>query len=506
MRVAHRLLRSAVAAGVVSLAAACVIPPPGIAPRPEEEQLAAPDVAFYNFDEAPYGAGSGVFAYSVTRESYAAVFEVDQRGRVSVLAPASPRETMRTLAGKNYLLYPQLHAADREFLSQSTDFSRVPFVFVITSDSPLDLSDFGTGRMWSHEVKVATRDPDSTIVAIAERVIPDAPAYGSDYAYIGPQLRGGERLFASQCARPLEDVHDYIYYRDMWSVFTPTDQRLSVNPNWLYTPVLSWSSFELLPLVSYRARFAPYTFYLGCSGGSYFNGSSYAYSGYPGYGPGYGYPYGYPYGYGYPYPTQPGGTTVAVKPLLTPTGPNIPRTPNAFGTTQIVGVAKPGASGTTPTGQVPERFGWRSVADLRRAGERPGEMQPMPRAIFGENRGDTQGEKSWYSQGQNRPGLLRPRDIRPFEPRSIGNGTTRVTGVQASSEPRPTWSSSEPRQAPSSTPRYTPSTSGGQTVTRAAPTFSPPAAAPVATPTPSPSSQAGGAVQARSEVKSGRPQ
>ncbi|HEY0776363.1 MAG TPA: hypothetical protein VGD56_00215, partial [Gemmatirosa sp.] len=242
--VAGRILRSAAAAGIVSLAAACIVPPPGVAPRPDEAGMAAPDVTFYSFD-SDVNIGSGTVAYSTTRDAYTAAFEVDQRGQVRVLAPASPRDAGRTRAGTSYILEPMLQSVDREYLSPSTDFSRVPFVFVLTSDTPLNLTPFGTGREWTHTMTIDARNPDSTIARVAQWVLPDAPAYGADYAYLGPELRGAERGFVSSCARPVEDVHDYGYYRDLWAVFTPADQRLSVNPAWLYTPTLSWSSYSL---------------------------------------------------------------------------------------------------------------------------------------------------------------------------------------------------------------------------------------------------------------------
>lgn len=476
MRVAQQLLCSAAAAGMVSLAAACVIPPPGVGPRPEEEQLPAPDVAFYNFDEAPYGAGSGIIAYSVTREAYAAAFEVDQRGRVRVLAPSTPRDMMRTTAGKNYVLFPQLRAPDREFLSASTDFSRVPFVFVLTSDTPLDLSAFGTGRTWSHDIVVGARDPDSTIADVARRVLADAPAYGSDYTYVGPLLRGGERQFVAQCARPLEDVHDYGYYRDLWAVFTPADQRLSVNTNWLFSPALGWSSYSLLPLAAYRAQFATDAFYAGCaSAPSPYVGRSYwAYSGSTGSGVlgGFG-----PYGYGYVYPYGPGVVAVAPIPVTRLVPPlRVPRIPVGLGMVQVAGAVPasgPATNWVRPDGQAPTHFSWRAFGNRGGPGEvQPNEVRPTTRSALGENR----------------PGFLHPIERRGFERHPMSDGTTQVTGVRPFAEPR-----------------QSPGAAAGQAITRAAQTFSPPAASPMnASPTNAPavSSRAENAIQARSEAKS----
>ncbi len=385
--VAHRTLRSAAAAGLVSLAAACIMPPAGVAPRPEEADLPAPDVAFSASDGSPTGVGAGFLAYSTTRDAYTAAFEVDQRGRVRVITPASPRQKLRTAAGTSYVLAPMLQSLDREFLSPSTDFSRVPFVFVLTSDTPLNLSSFGTGSDWSHVMNVGARNPDSTIAEVARWVLPDAPAYGSDYAYVGPSLRVAEQAFVETCARPVEDVHDYSYYRALWAVFTPADQRLSINPDWLYSPALSWSSYALLPLAQYRAALAPEAFYGGCAGDAYGYGSygSYAYNGgyYPGTGPYGGYPgYGFGYGYGYPigYGVVLGNGPIRAKPDL-----RVPRTPNSIGSLQVVGTT--GSAGSARAGtaaaaaQLPGRLAWRPLD----AGRTPGEAAAFtPRVTLGE--------------------------------------------------------------------------------------------------------------------------
>lgn len=418
--VARRILRSAAAAGIASLAAACIVPPAGVAPRPQEADLPAPDVSFYAFDSSPANAGSGILTYSTTRDAYTAAFEVDQRGMVRVLSPNSPRDNTRSQAGTRYVLLPMLHSVDREYLPASTDFSRVPFVFVLTSDTPLNLSAFGSGRDWSHTVTVGARDPDSTIAAVAQWVLPDAPAYGSDFAYVGPELRPLEQEFVANCARPVEDVHDYGYYRDLWAVFTPADQRLSVNPNWLYSPALSWSSYSLLPLAGYRAQFASNTFYGGCSGDAsgYGYGSSYAYNalgysgaglfgGYGGYGFGYG--QGYPIGYGV---VIGNGVPRAVAPL------HIPRTPVGLGTMQVVGTpgAKtPIAAGALAAGQVPTRLSWRPFE----SGHVPGEVQSLPRTGL----------------SQRLPFAVRPTERRGYE-QPFGYGIARIPGGRSAPDVR----------------------------------------------------------------------
>ena len=424
---AHRILRSAAAAGMLSLAAACIVPPAGIAPRPQETDQPAPDVSFYAYDSAPGNAGAEFLSYSTTRDAYTAAFEVDQRGQVRVLSPNSPRDNSRSQAGTSYVLLPMLHSVDREYLSPSTDFSRVPFVFVLTSDTPLNLSAFGSGREWTHTVTVGARDPDSTIATVAQWVLPDAPAYGSDFAYVGPQLRPTEQEYLAQCARPVDDVHDYGYYRDLWAVFTPADQRLSTNPNWLYSPALSWSSYSLLPLAQYRAQYATNLFYAGCTGvpSAYGYGSTYAYNDFNyysgaglfgGYGA-YGYgPYGFGYGGGYPigYGVVVGnGAQRVVAPL------RVPRTPNALGSLQVAGTpgtAAPGTAGVAATAGRPTRLAWRPFD----GGRAPGEVQSLPR----------------IGLSQRLPFVARQTDGRDGGPQPLGYAVPRGYGARTGPDMR----------------------------------------------------------------------
>ena len=409
MRVAHHVLRSAAAAGIASLAAACIVPPPGVSPRPEEDRLPAPDVAFYSFDQAPFGAGSDVVTYSTTRDAYTAAFEVDQRGRVRVLTPTSPRAPLRSSVGTSYVLYPMLHSVDREFLNPATDFSRVPYVFVLTSDTPIDLSVFGTGKYWANELTVGARDPDSAIAQVAQRVLADAPAYGSDFAYVGPVLRPGERQFAQQCARPVEDVHDYSYYRDMWAVFTPADQRLSVNPNWLYTPGISWTSYALLPLAAYRADLATRAFYGGC--GTQQFASTYA-AGLLGYGVGgYGFS-GYSYGnglwtgsYRYGVPTVGIAQTPPARaiPAL-----HVPKIPTAWGPVRALGTP-----GGTP-----------AVTSALALWRTPGRVA-LPPTTVGRTPTEASVAERW-AIGQPHPAFVRPIERHAFEHQPNDGGLTRA--------------------------------------------------------------------------------
>lgn len=338
MRVSRVLLRSAAAAGLASFAAACVIPPAGLTPRPEELALGAPEVALYSFDSPHYGAGAGLLAYSLSRDAYVATFEVDQQGRVRILTPTTPKEDGRAEGGRSYVVSPRISTVDRGFLPATRDFDRVPFVFALTSDSPLDLSAFERGGTWSRSLAVRGYEPDSVAAAVADRVLRGDTDYAFDYAYVGPRLRGDELAFVSECARPIEDVHDYRYYRELWAVFTPQDQRLSYNPAWFFTPVLGWSTYNFLPFAAYRAQIASNAFYGACSPPAALYTLRYA-----GYGPYtsaglYGYPYGaYGYGRGSGYAAAPAARPW---PAFRP-----PQTPLAF--TNPVAVTPGNSTGNT---------------------------------------------------------------------------------------------------------------------------------------------------------------
>ncbi len=483
MRVIPFVLRSAATAGMASLAAACVIAPPGVSPRPEEDRLPAPDVAFYSFDQGALGPGSDVLTYSTTRDAYTAAFEVDHRGHVRVLTPASPRAMARSSAGTSYILYPMLHATDRDFLPASTDFSRVPFVFVLTSDTPLDLSAFGTGRSWSHELTIGARDPDSTIADVAREVLSDAPAYGADYAYVGPALRAGERQFAEQCARPVEDVHDYTYYRDLWAVFTPADQRLSVNPYWAWSPAVSWSSYALLPLASYRADFAPAAFYPGCSAQQYAYALNYGRSAL-GYGAfGYGLPGYYGNGlwtgsYRYGTPTVAQAPVARAIPEL-----HVPKIPTAWGPVQAPGTTSP----ATPAATSALAF-WHA----------PGRVA-LPPTMSGRTPGEASVAERW-AIGQPRTPFVRPIERHAFEHQpTVGQGRSNAYQPGPMSHPIPggQYGESQNRARPTSSGGSSYSGGGGQSF-RSPASGSATASAPrVAAPSaPAPSSGGGGGASA----------
>lgn len=271
-------------------------------------------------------------------------------------------------------------------------------------------------------------------------------------------------------------MHDYNYYRDLWAVFTPADQLLSINTNWLFTPTLAWSSYSLLPLAAYRAQFATNAFYAGCSGSqSPYYGGSLAY-GDPGaaflsgFGP-YGFGYGTGYAYGYPYGT---GVVPIIPPnLRVAPALRVPRIPVAFGTTQIAGVTtSPGTQtlGVRPSGSVPQQFSWRSL-DGRRG---PGEVQPSTRTLLGENR----------------PGFIQPSirhgfEPRAYQPRSVDNGAVRSGGGRTFSETHQNMGGGS-----------------SQAVARPQSTFTPSSTAPTSS-TSSPGAGAASAVQARSETKAG---
>ena len=379
------LLHGAITVGLALGAAGCFGPINTLLPSPQGAG-GTPDVEFFSLYAQPWLGESGTYAYAVTQTAYTALFEVDQRGRVRVLSPESPGMPAMAVGGRGYVVQPSVRISDREFVPAVRDFNRVPYLFVLTSDTPFDLSAFGTGSRWGAPLVTTTYDPDSAIAEIARRVIPNAPSYGSDYAYVRPRLRTAEQQFASQCARPLEDVHNYRYFRDLWAVFDPNDQRLSLNPNWMFSPVLGWSSYAILPLASYRAQLAPAAFYQACSPAPSLSwGQSYAglYSGY-GYGYGYGsvyglfggYPYGYANGYGYWY-GRPAGTPsgrVAFTPPRISGEPvlRIPRTPITLGTQQVVGSAPSSPASNANAGRASAierattsgRLGWQQVGGV----------------------------------------------------------------------------------------------------------------------------------------------
>lgn len=425
MRVTPLLLRSAAAAGLALLAAACVVPPAGLAPRPDEVARGAPDVAFYSFESQPYSAGTGLLSYSLTRDAYAAVFEVDQRGRVRVLSPASPNADAVAKGGQSYVVTPEITITDPEFLSSGRNFDRIPYVFVLTSDEPFDFGAFGRGRTWSRSVTTGNGyDPDSVIAATADRVLAGGADYASDFAYVGPRLRTGEQAFASECVRPAEDIHDYRYYRDLWAVFDPQDQRLSYNPAWLFTSALGWSSYgySMLPLALYRAQIAPNAFYGGCAAPSapaysyryasaYYGASTSPYAGYA---------FGtYPYGWYY------GGRTFAAGGTQPKSTLRLPRTPLSFTNPVAVATgptteptrgqtAQPVSTGRWLLGRVPAGLGQSA----------PGQTALGARVFGGGRRiGESTGEvPRGFASGWGRPGVFNSADRRGDNARPVGMG------------------------------------------------------------------------------------
>lgn len=381
---ARYLLRSAAAAGALCLTAACVVPPPGVSPRPTEFDAVAPDVQLYSFDQSYGDVGSGTYSYSVTRDAYAAVFEVDRRGYARVLSPTDSRVGAKVQAGRSYVVYPRYTTQDPEYANvTASDYSQIPYLFVVTADEPLDLSTFSRGGELTRGVRVTDADsPDSTVAALARLVTRDAPGYGADYAFVSPRVYGAGRSLLTECARPVEDVHDYQYYRQLWAVFTPYDPLLGPALTAGFQPALGWfstaGSYAYLPFAAYRAQLATAAFYGGCEPSSSSPYGSYAYGGYLpssayvayglAFGLGYG-AYGYgQYGYGgYGYGTVPprvGGTTQ--------TPPRLPRTPNALGSVQVAATG-----GTAPftarrlgegIGAVPRELGWRVAGGTARPG------------------------------------------------------------------------------------------------------------------------------------------
>lgn len=473
MRTAPLLLRGTAAAALASLAAACVIPPTPLGPRPDEASLNAPDVAFVNLGAQPTGSGGGTLVYSLTRNAYTAMFGVDQLGRVRVISPATPQGQTLLEGGRAYLVPSQWRLQDRELLTAVQDFDRVPYVFVLTSDTPLDLSAFGSGRAWGKPLTTRRLVPDSTIAEIATRVLPDAPGYGFDYAYLGPQLRVAEQSFAAECERPLEDVHDYGYFRDLWAVFTPTDQRLSINPYWLFTPALGWSSYGVLPLATYRAEFAPAVFYAGCTAPS----STYYAASY------YGGPFG-SWGYGYrPFwgPFGLTGPATIPAPRIAPVvSLRIPVTPLALGTTQVTGTTPsttPGNASVLNGGVLGGRaLSWRTIDGARAPGEvqRPGVTAFNGGVINGS--GIAGRPNGWQGNGRTGMNEAASQRIHPIERRGFEHQPSSFGSASVSGNSAPRW-----------TPR---AEDGGRSWNNGggnrSPSFTPPPSAPMSAPQAAP--------------------
>ena len=404
MRITQRVLSSAAAAGVALFAAACVVPPAGLAPRPDELAYAAPDVAFYSFDSEPYNTGSGLLSYSTTRDAYTTVFEVDQRGRVWVLNPSASDAENVAKGGQSYVVYPRVTTTDPQFLGAGRDFNRIPYVFALTSELPLDLRDFGRGQERSRPVSIGDGyEPDSVIARVADRVLPGGADYASDYAYVGPNVGPAGRALLADCGRPVTDVHDYRYFREQWAVFDLQDQRFSYNPAWLFSPTLGATeySYAVLPIAAYRAQIATTAFYGSCGSApvlsSYAARSAFGYYGDPNFA--YGYPYAGSYGFATnPYGGYYGGWAVATTPQPRPVQPlRPPRVPLSF-TDPVTVAAGPNAK-PAPNALAPRTGQW-LIRRVPGEGRQPlGTQTALGARIFGS------GRQPGELQGGGRPGF-----------------------------------------------------------------------------------------------------
>lgn len=255
-----------VAAGALTLGAlaACVVPPKPLTVSPAALPTTPPAVSLWSPNVFP-GSSLPSLYFSTDRPAYASVFEVDRSGRVRVVFPRSPRDVGRVEPGKTYTAVSNGFITDRTFISAATNWRRLPFMFVVVSDTRPDLSDFGAGRSWRQQVRTDGVEAEDVIAAVAGRVTAGSGRpYATDYAYLAPQLSAREALFAASCARVAQGPQDYWYFRDLWAVFTPADPTLGLTPVFAFGPMVTWASVPYLGVAYDRAQWASSAFRGGC--------------------------------------------------------------------------------------------------------------------------------------------------------------------------------------------------------------------------------------------------
>jgi hypothetical protein len=230
--------RAAVSAAIG--AAALTLPACGPLPRPQAaapEAIAStpPQLALWAPGPQALSGGFGAAYFGTDRRAYATAFEVDRTGRVRVVFPASPRDDGRVEPGRLYVVAGRGVSNDRAFVTAATNWARLPFLFVVVSDARPDLSDFGTGRSWEHQLRADAVHAEDVIADVSARVLAGSlrPA-STDFAYLGPRLSVGEAAVVARCAQPALDRRDYWYFRDLWAVFTPADPTLGFPLLWGY--------------------------------------------------------------------------------------------------------------------------------------------------------------------------------------------------------------------------------------------------------------------------------
>jgi hypothetical protein len=260
----------AVAAAATATLGACVSLPLARPAAPEAIDRTPPALALWSPGTQPGSSGFPVAYFSTDRPAYATAFEVDRTGRVRVVYPAAPRDAGRVEPGRLYAAVGRGVTNDRAFLTPATNWERVPFLFVVVSDSRPNLAEFGTGRGWQRQLRVEAADAEDVVAEVAARIMADTDGQATtDFAYLGPRLSAPEANLAARCALPAANARDYWYFRELWAVFTPADPTLGLGfsgAGWVYPTLASYVGAPYLAVSLERFRFAFNAFSNFCLG------------------------------------------------------------------------------------------------------------------------------------------------------------------------------------------------------------------------------------------------
>ena len=207
----------------VAVVAVVLAPTAGAAQQPSS--AAIPEIRVQGADEPLLQTSFGTVTFTVDRPAYAAVFELARDGRVRVLSPSRPSDTTRVQPGRRQWAKawsPDLLMLPAVSLDQTLD-DPVPFVFVVTSDRPLDLSAFGKGKRWARQLMPPDPHarPDVIVATIVDRVIATDASYDWDYAYLAPSLTARQQIVLMQCSSPGEfRQNDFWAYHALWGLAT----------------------------------------------------------------------------------------------------------------------------------------------------------------------------------------------------------------------------------------------------------------------------------------------
>lgn len=385
---ARRVVARAGPLAALAVLGACVIPPRPLAPNPEALPATPPAVSVWSPADQ-LGSAFTALLFSTDRPAYATAFEVDRRGRVRVVFPRTPREDGRVEPGRTYTAVGTGIANDRMFLTPTTDWRRLPFLFVVVSDARPDLSEFGRGRSWQQQVRTDAIEAEDVIAAVADRVTAaTGRPYATDFSYVAPRLAAREALFAASCTLPARDARDYWFFRDLWAVFTPMDPTFGITPMFAFGPVVTWASSPYIGVAFERAQWATGAFRGNCFGG---------------FQPVWGYRSALFARLGSPVPGVFAGPPVPVAaapgprltppPGATPIEPRLPRTPREFAD----GPVRPaGAPGDAPTSTGERRASSWLADGVRRGGVT---AEPLDRPASAEAMGRRWGAPGAWSTG-----------------------------------------------------------------------------------------------------------